>query len=114
VRFINTALILFSSFSFIIYGILCLVSPKMKLEFVRFGVSQFRLLTGILELMGGLGLLVGFLFNSTFFILLSAGGLSVLMLMGFGVRIKIKDGLLKSSPAFIFMVINLIIFVNKI
>jgi uncharacterized membrane protein len=41
---------------------------------------------------------------------LGSGGLALLMFLGFIVRIKIRDGFLRSSPAFIYMIINLIIF----
>jgi hypothetical protein len=36
-------------------------------------------------------------------------GLSILMIAGFIVRLKIKDNFIKSSPAFTFAVINIII-----
>lgn len=103
-------LVLFSSVSFIIYGSLLLVSAKMQNEFKRFDLEIFTTLVGVLELLGGIGLLVGLKFD--FILLISSGGLAVLMLLGFGVRIKVKDGFWLSFPSFFFMVINLFIFFN--
>jgi uncharacterized membrane protein YphA (DoxX/SURF4 family) len=82
--------VLISGVSFIIYGSLFFLSPPMRNEFKRFGLEKFATLTGILELLGGLGMLVGLKFN--FILLISSGGLALLMLLGFGVRLKIKDG----------------------
>jgi uncharacterized membrane protein YphA (DoxX/SURF4 family) len=56
-------LILLSSISFIGYGIAYFVGPSMKLEFQRFGLEKVGALTAILELLGGVGLLVGIKFN---------------------------------------------------
>lgn len=103
-------LVLFSSVSFIIYGSLLLVSAKMQNEFKRFELEKFTTLTGVLELLGGIGLLVGLKFG--FILLISSGGLALLMLLGFGVRINVKDSLWLSFPSFFFMVLNLFIFFN--
>jgi uncharacterized membrane protein YphA (DoxX/SURF4 family) len=73
----------------------------MKSEFKRFGIPQFRVLTGILQLIGGTGLIVGFFF-APIIAYLAALGLAVLMFMGFITRLKIKDGMLASTPALFF------------
>jgi hypothetical protein len=52
-------LIFISGLTFIFYGLLCLLTDHMKIEFKRYGFSQFRKLTGTLELLGGAGLLLG-------------------------------------------------------
>jgi hypothetical protein len=104
-------LVLFSSVSFIIYGSLLLVSAKMQNEFKRFGLEKFTTLTGVLELLGGVGLLVGLKYG--FILLISSGGLALLMLLGLGVRIKIKDNFWLSFPSFFFMVLNLFIFLTQ-
>ena len=105
-------LVLFSGVSFIIYGCLLFVSPQMRNEFKRFGLEKFTTLTGILELLGGLGMLIGLKFH--FVLLISSGGLALLMLLGFGVRLKMKDGLWLSFPSLFFMLVNLYIFLNAI
>lgn len=101
-------LVLVSGISFIIYGILLLVSPKMQNEFKRFNLRKFAKLTGILELLGGIGMLAGIWV--VFILLISSGGLTLLMLLGFGVRLKLKDGFWASLPSFFFMILNLYVF----
>jgi uncharacterized membrane protein YphA (DoxX/SURF4 family) len=105
-------MVLVSGISFIIYGCLLFISPQMQDEFKRFGLEKFTTLTGVLELLGGIGLLVGLKFG--FLLLISSGGLALLMLLGFGVRIKVKDNFWLSFPSFFFMVLNLFIFFNAI
>lgn len=85
----------------------------MKNEFIRFGLNyHWRHLTGWLEILGGLGLLAGFYFKPL--LMISSGGLSLLMALGLSVRIKIKDQLWKLTPAFFLMLINLWIFFELI
>ena len=98
------ALILLSSISFIGYGISYFVTPSMKIEFQRFGLEKVGVLTAILELLGGIGLLVGLKFNPI--LLISSAGLGLLMLLGCAVRIKMGDSLWISLPAMFFMVLN--------
>ncbi|HKK50533.1 MAG TPA: DoxX family protein, partial [Myxococcota bacterium] len=43
------------------YGLLVLFADGMVEEFERFGLSRFRRLTGSLEVLGALGLAVGYL-----------------------------------------------------
>lgn len=46
--------------------------------------------------------------------ILSSLGLTVLMLLGFILRLIVKDGIVKSSPAFIYTIINLFILLNNL
>jgi hypothetical protein len=105
--FINI-LIFISSFSFVIYGITYFTSTNMKSEFKRFGLEKLGALTAFLELLGALGLLVGLKFQPL--LLVSAGGLTILMLLGVAVRIKMKDSFLISLPATFYMLLNAYIF----
>jgi len=43
-------------------------------------------------------------------LLFSSGGLTLLMLLGFIVRLKVKDGFWLSFPSFFFMILNLCVF----
>jgi hypothetical protein len=95
----------FSGVSFLFYGTGCLTSPHMKNEFIRFGYDRQRVLTGYLQLLGGLGLLTGY-WLSPWVAGAAAAGLCLMMWFGFGVRLKIRDSLLASSPAFFYAVIN--------
>ena len=105
-------LILISCISFIIYGIAYFTSPHMKNEFRRFGLEKLGLLTAILELSGAFGLIVGLMLNSI--LLISSGGLAILMFLGVVVRLKIGDSLWATSPALFYMLLNSYIFYKTI
>lgn len=105
-------LILFSSFSFFVYGIAYFTSPHMKNEFKRLGLEKLRLLTVILELAGALGLIAGLIFKPL--LLISAGGLAVLMLMAVIARLRVGDKWLVTVPALFFMLLNAFIFYKTI
>jgi uncharacterized membrane protein YphA (DoxX/SURF4 family) len=77
----------------------------MILEFQRFGLPDSqRVLTGVLQLLGSIGLVVGLFFPmiGSF----ASGGLALMMLVAFFVRLKVGDGVLESAPSLIFLVIN--------
>ena len=80
----------------------------MKKEFKRFGLEKIGLTTVLLEIIGALGLLVGLKFY--FFLMISSLGLALLMLAGLIVRIKLKDSIWISLPAFFYMILNTYIF----
>lgn len=101
-------LILISGLSFLVYGITYFTSQNMKIEFKRFGLEKAGKLTAVLELLGGVGLLLGLIFQPL--LLISAGGLAILMLLGVAVRIKVRDSLLTTLPALSFMILNSYIF----
>ena len=101
-------LILISSLLFLGYGCLVLSTDHMNQEFERYGLSKYRTLTGILELLGGFGSLVGILFPAI--LLLSTGGLSLLMLLGCLTRIKARDTWVEIIPAMGLMMLNGYIF----
>lgn len=106
-----SAITWFSSVAFIYFGINCFFSKFIRTEFVRYGLEPYRQLTGYLQLAGAIGLIVG-LYNSPTLLLLASSGLSLLMLAGFIVRLKIKDNVFKSSPAITFAALNLFIAVK--
>jgi uncharacterized membrane protein YphA (DoxX/SURF4 family) len=104
-------LTIFSGACFVLYGVLCVFSESMKAEFKRYGLDHFRMMTGILELLGGLGQLVGFQWRPAFFI--ATAGLALLMGAGLIVRIKIKDSLAQSFQALFFLVLNAYLFISS-
>jgi hypothetical protein len=77
----------------------------MKIEFIRYGLDDKRKLVGTLQLAGALGLILGYVY-SPLVCLFSALGLCLLMLLGFGVRLKIRDSVLQSTPALFYAVLN--------
>jgi len=101
-------LIIFSSLSFLAYGIAYFTSPHMKAEFVRFGLGRLGPFIAVLEILGAIGLLVGFF--SPHILGISSGGLAILMLAGVAVRLKMKDGMLATLPALFYMILNAYIF----
>jgi hypothetical protein len=76
----------------------------MKWEFSRFGLAKFGPLVATLEILGAIGLYVGYFAKPIF--LLSAGGLSLLMLLGVLTRLKIRDDFRLIIPALFFMILN--------
>jgi hypothetical protein len=104
--------VLISSFSFFAYTIYYFKSSKMKMEFKRFGLEKFGLIIMTLQFLGATGLLVGLLFNPL--LIISSLGLALLMLAGFLVRLKLKDGILVSLRALFYMSLNAYIFLTTI
>ncbi len=57
----------FTAISFIVYGYSSFISRRMKSEYARWGYNNQRKLVGSLQLLGGVGLLIGGLFPKKFF-----------------------------------------------
>jgi len=110
-NFLNLC-ILISSLSFFGYAVSYFTSPHMKKEFERFGLEKIGLFTIVLELMGAAGLIVGLIYNPI--LLISSLGLALLMLVGLMVRIRLKDNMWISLPAFFYMGLNTYIFIESI
>jgi len=104
VNYLLTVCILISSLSFLSYSISYFISPHIKNEFKRFKLERLGLLTIILEILGAIGLLVGLIFKPI--LLISSGGLALLMVFALLVRIRSKDSLRVSLPAIFFIALN--------
>lgn len=94
-----------AAMSFAGFGTSCLFTNYMKHEFVRYRLSKWRILTGLLEICGAAGLLIGLSVPLIGF--LAATGLVLLMCLGFYIRLRIRDGLIRSLPALAYCIINL-------
>lgn len=103
------ALTVCSSVAFLGYGLLCLASPSMEREFARFGLAPLRTLIGSLEMLAGIGLLVGLKWPPALWV--SSGGLALLMLCGVGVRLRVGDSVVQMLPALGLMLVNLYVLV---
>ena len=90
--------------SFFVYGLSCLQSSTMTREFERFGLARFRVLTGVLEVCGGAGVLIGLWYTPL--LCAASAGLALLMALGVGVRIRVRDSALQTLPALGFFVTN--------
>ncbi len=77
----------------------------MRSEFDRYGLGRQRVLVGVLQCLGSLGLWAGLIWPQLG--QLAAGCLALLMLLGVGVRIKIKDPFLRITPALGYFLLNL-------
>ena len=103
---------LLSMISFLGYGLSCFFSKRMVTEFNRYGLGRQRLVIGILQIAGSLGLLLGF--YESVFTVISSLGFSLMMILAMLVRLKIKDPLVAAIPAFLFFSINFYIFLYSL
>tara|TARA_R110002050_G_scaffold26706_1_gene70091 strand:- start:1666 stop:2049 length:384 start_codon:yes stop_codon:yes gene_type:complete len=106
---VTNVIIVFSGISFLFFGVSCLYSNFMVLEFKRYDLDKFRVLVGILQLLGSVGLFIGLFFEN--WAILASLGLAILMAFGFMVRIKIKDSFLLSFPSLFYTILNMILFI---
>ena len=90
---------------FLGYGVSCLFMGAMVDEFARYGLSPFRRLVGLLEVLGALGLLASLFIPLLVFP--SAAGLALLMALGVITRVRVRDPWIEAIPAGALMVINL-------
>ena len=84
----------------------------MKQEFIRYCLQKIGLFVIILQSIGAVGLIIGFKYPPI--LLISALGLSLLMLAGLIVRLRLKDSLSAYFPALFYMLLNAYIFIRVI
>ena len=92
---------------FLYYGLSVLLSDAMVAEFDQFGLPNLRKVTGILELLGAIGILVGYLIPSL--VIVASGGLALLMALGLAVRYRSRSSMQDSLAALAMLLINLYI-----
>ena len=95
-----------SGISFILFGISCQTSEYMKREFIRYGYGRERPLVGVLQLVAGIGLIVGY-YVSPLLAAAAAAGLGLMMAYGFGVRLFIRDTFVQAIPALFYAILNI-------
>lgn len=93
--------------AFVIYGLSCMFSKRMVLEFDRYGLSKFRFLTGLLQFLAAVALFIGFFLP--YLTTVASFGLALQMILGVGLRLKIKDSFLQTFPAIFFCILNVFI-----
>ena len=101
---LQPVLLIFTAVSFVYFGLGCLLSPSLRAEFDRYGLAAFRTMTGALQLMGAAGLLAGLWLRPLGF--LAAVGLTVLMMLGVGVRRRVGDSWPKQLPAALYAALS--------
>jgi hypothetical protein len=92
---------------FLSFGLWCVFAGGMRKDFDRFGISQLRILTGVLEVSGALGLIAGYFLVEL--AVLSGGGLALLMTIGLLARLRHRDSIQQMLPAAILIVVNVFI-----
>ncbi len=98
--------------AFVGFGLQCLLTRHMMLEFRRYDLASFRILTGILQVAGGVGMLVGIFYHPL--LILASGGLASLMFLGVLVRFRIHDPLIAAVPALALLFLNLLILAEEL
>ena len=109
---LNFAILVFSATSFLFYGISSLYSSRMILEYERWGCEKFRKTIAVLQILGSVGLLIGYFF--ALLLPLVSAFFTLMMIVAIVVRIRIKDNIIKILPAILYAVINFIIFYNSL
>jgi|TARA_B100001094_G_scaffold192794_1_gene186645 uncharacterized membrane protein YphA (DoxX/SURF4 family) len=107
----NLVIVVFTSISFIIYGINSFTSDRMVNEYERWGFKKYRKIIGISQILCGAGLLLGI----KFLILLQFASLSLVIMMSLAilVRLKIKDNISEVLPAITYFVLSVLILFNS-
>ncbi|WAC03950.1 DoxX family protein [Lacinutrix neustonica] len=83
-------------------------AETMKEEFTAYGLPEWVLkVVGTLKVLLSLVLLISIFYRSIEDF--AAGGIAILMLGAIGMHLKIGDSLKKTMPAFIFLVLSLVI-----
>ncbi len=101
---------LITALSFFYYGIATFISKKMRAEFKRYRFSRFRVLTGVLQIAGAGGLLLGVYYP--ILTLAASAGLAMMMVFAMGIRLRIGDPLYAKIPAFIYFLMNSFLFLK--
>lgn len=109
---LHRLLTILSSVLFLWYGWSSLYGDGMIDEFARFGLSDYRRVTGAFEVLGALGLLSGLVVPAL--VVASAAGLSLLMLLGVITRVRVRDPWIDMLPALVLMFLNVFLAVHAL
>ncbi len=101
-----------SMVTFLWYGFACVLAGSMVAEFERFGLAHLRLLIGSLELLGALGLLVGYFVPAIAAV--ASAGLGLLMVLGVATRFWVGDPVVEALPAAVLGLINWFVFAYSV
>lgn len=75
--------------SFLFYGYETLFKDPPRGEFERFGMPHVRKFVGVIQLLGGTGVLIGLGYAPLG--AMAAGGLTAMMILGLIARVKVHD-----------------------
>jgi len=96
-----------SGLSFAVYGCQTLFGVRPRREFERYGMPGVRTFVGSMQLLGALGVLLGFDYPAIG--ALAAGGLALMMGFGLFVRLRIHDAPRLMVPAASLGAINVLL-----
>jgi len=107
----NLVIVIFTSISFIVYGINSFTSNRMVNEYQRWGFGKYRKLIGFSQILCGTGLLIGLKYLT----LLRFASLSLIIMMSLAVlvRVKIKDNISEILPAISYLVLSILILMSN-
>lgn len=109
---LRTLLVVASSLAFLGYGVHCLRSDSMRREFERYGLAHLRVLTGVLEVLAGIGQLVGLWMPLA--LRVSSAGLALLMLCALVARFRVRDAVPLWLPALALLVLDVWILLDSL
>jgi len=107
-----TLVVIFTAVSFIIYGYSSFISRRMKSEYARWGYNNQRKIVGSLQLLGGIGLILGLKINVL--LITTSFCFIMMMTMAIFIRVKIKDNITDILPAITYLFLSILIFYNSI
>ena len=107
-----TLVVIFTGVSFIIYGYSSFISRRMKSEYARWGYNNQRKIVGSLQLLGGIGLILGLKINVL--LITTSFCFIMMMTMAIFIRVKIRDNITDILPAITYLFLSILIFYNSI
>ena len=84
----------------------------MKSEYARWGYNNQRKIVGSLQLLGGIGLILGLQINVL--LITTSFCFIMMMTMAIFIRVKIKDNITDVLPAITYLFLSILIFYNSI
>jgi uncharacterized membrane protein YphA (DoxX/SURF4 family) len=102
-------LALISGLSFLHYGFDILFRVRLREEFTRYGMPGIRSFVGVMELLGGAGVILGLAYEPLG--AFAAAGLTLLMILGLTVRLRLHDPLHLMMPAASLATVNAVLVV---
>lgn len=93
-----------SALLFLYYGVVYAFTDTMAAEFERYGMPGWRRLVGGLQVLGALGLLIGYWYPPL--AAAAAAGLTLMMALAVATRVRIRDPLVAMLPAAVLLLVN--------
>lgn len=102
-------LALVSGLSFLYYGTEVLFRTRLRAEFARYGMPGIRTFVGVMEILGGAAVLLGLAVAPLG--AFGAAGLTLLMILGLIVRLRVHDAPRLMVPAASLALLNAVLVV---